>query len=163
VVPDRRVLCVFCVLCAFPLCVLSACGFSRTSADAAAPDDLSTPPAGADLARADFAVPPDLSTGLDPAVSVPPESNMPCTRPGDLNECGLGVCRFYSPTENRCEQCGECRGRNMPCTTSFDCDILFQCFGGFCRAFCMLGGTECGGLPQHCIAIGNSTFGLCDQ
>jgi hypothetical protein len=101
--------------------------------------------------------------GLDPDLEVPPASNQACTTPGSLSEAecpGIQVCRFFSPTEGRCESCVTCGNLNAVCDASDQCDILFTCFQGRCTNFCTLGTTECG-APQDCVDIGHPTHGVC--
>lgn len=117
--------------------------------------------------QADAAVdaPPDSSGGggLDPDLDVPPDANQVCTTPGSLSdaECpGIQVCRFFSPTEGRCESCVQCGNLNAACSASDQCDILFMCFQGRCTNFCTLGTLECG-PPEDCVDIGHPTHGVC--
>ncbi|HEU0032488.1 MAG TPA: hypothetical protein VFQ53_17770 [Kofleriaceae bacterium] len=103
------------------------------------------------------------SGGLDPDLEVPPAGNQPCTTPGSLSdtECpGIAVCRFFSPTEGRCESCVTCGNLNAACSASDQCDILFTCYQGRCTNFCLLGSSECG-APADCIDIGHPTHGVC--
>jgi hypothetical protein len=109
--------------------------------------------------------PPDAPmvgpTGLDSELAVPPEDSTPCTIPGGMGECpGIAVCRFYSPTESRCESCEACGNLFARCETGSDCDILFVCFRGQCTNFCQLGTYMCGKL-EECIDIGHPEYGAC--
>jgi hypothetical protein len=54
----------------------------------------------------------------------------------------------------------ECGNLNAPCTTSQECDILFQCYKGKCRNICPLGTSYCG-PPDDCLNVGNDTYGVC--
>lgn len=99
--------------------------------------------------------------GLDPQLDVPPAGNDPCAMPGSLSECpGIAVCRFYSPTEGRCESCTACGNLFAACSSGEECDILFVCYQGQCTNFCTLGTSECG-APSDCIDIGHPTRGAC--
>ena len=99
--------------------------------------------------------------GLSSDLSLPDPSGTPCTSPGSLGECpGIEVCRFFTPTEGRCETCGPCGNLNDPCTASDQCDILFMCFRGRCTNFCTLGTFECGAI-EDCVDIGHPTRGVC--
>jgi hypothetical protein len=76
-------------------------------------------------------------------------------------ECpNLQVCRFFTPTEGRCETCTNCGNLGAACTATNECDILFECFRGKCTNFCTLGTTECG-PPADCLNIGHATRGVC--
>ncbi len=100
-------------------------------------------------------------TTLDPRLDVPAATNEPCSAPGNLSECsGIAVCRFFSPTEGRCESCSSCGNLFDPCSSGEDCDILFVCFEGQCTNFCTLGSFECG-APTDCIDVGHPTRGAC--
>jgi hypothetical protein len=122
--------------------------------------DASRPPP--DGAMLDAAI-DGAAGGLDPDLDVPPAANQACTTPGSLSdaECpGIQVCRFFSPTEGRCESCVMCGNLNAMCDASDQCDILFMCFQGRCTNFCTIGTTECG-APQDCVDIGHPTHGVC--
>jgi len=103
----------------------------------------------------------DASTGLDPYLALPPGGAESCSTPGSLSECaGITVCRFYSPSEGRCETCEPCGNLADPCTRSSDCDILFSCYRGQCTNFCELGTYNCGPI-EECIDVGHPTYGVC--
>jgi hypothetical protein len=122
--------------------------------------DLSTTVADLSTAPADLARPPDLGV-IDPGVGLADPSGLPCSTPGSLGECPLlDVCRFYTPTESRCESCSNCGNLHALCTASQDCDILFVCYQGRCENFCMLGTSECGAVAD-CIDVGHPTEGVC--
>lgn len=106
---------------------------------------------------------PDASyTPLDPGLSVPPGSAEPCTNIASLSECsGIAVCRFFAAEEGRCESCVECGNLFSPCSTSADCDILFQCYDGACTNFCPLEFPQTCGNPDDCIDVGHPTHGIC--
>jgi hypothetical protein len=102
--------------------------------------------------------------GLDPGLSLPPADGAPCTHPGAIGspECPAGdqVCRFFTPTEGRCESCTTCGNLNASCSATNECDILFECYQGRCTNFCTLGTSECG-APTDCLDIGAATRGVC--
>ena len=107
----------------------------------------------------------DGGTGLDPDLELPDPAGAVCARPGaaGFNDCDPpAACRFYTPTEGRCEDCQDCRGLGMPCSVSSDCDSLAVCFRGRCSSFCRLGSPECGGQVSACLSIGHATVGVCD-
>jgi hypothetical protein len=98
----------------------------------------------------------DLAVGgLDPLLSPADGSGAPCMTPGSLTECpGYSVCRFYSPTELRCDAADMSNpGVGVPCNQSSDCDLQYSCYRGFCFPFCTLGGTDCG-FPDDCVDVG---------
>jgi hypothetical protein len=145
--------------------------------DFAAPDDLAhfvrgdlSHLPGADLATAaspDLAAsgPTDLAMssggGLDPGLALPDPSGAPCTTPGSLGECpGVQVCRFFTPSQGRCESCVACGNLGATCVADADCDILFMCYQGRCTNFCQLGTSECGAVTD-CLNIGHPTYGVC--
>jgi hypothetical protein len=104
--------------------------------------------------------------GLDPDLELPDPNGRVCDEPRRQGgtECPpLEVCRFFTPTEGRCEACGtypDCGLVDEPCSASRECDILFSCYQGHCVSFCSLGGLECG-PPADCIDIGHATLGVC--
>jgi hypothetical protein len=100
--------------------------------------------------------------GLDPDLSLPDPSGQVCDEPGrGTPECPAGeVCRYFTPTEGRCEGCSACGNLGASCTATDQCDILFECYQGRCTGFCTLGSTECG-APADCIDIGHATRGVC--
>jgi hypothetical protein len=125
--------------------------------------------AGLDLLGVDFTVLDFAGTNadltvpapLDPNLSLPNPSGQTCTSPGSFSGCpSVSVCRFYTPTEGRCESCTQCGNLNAVCSASNQCDILFMCYKGRCTNFCTLGTSECG-PPQDCINIGHPTRGVC--
>ncbi len=133
--------------------------------DAGGPRDGGPP--GLDAGRIDGGRPdagaPDAGPGgaLDPRLGLPDPSGATCTEPGLRGDCpGTTVCRFYTPTEGRCESCGPCGNLNTACTSSAECDILFMCFGGRCTNFCTLGSFECGAVAD-CLDVGHPTRGVC--
>jgi hypothetical protein len=86
----------------------------------------------------------------------------PCDDPGSITVCtGSEVCRISSPTGGTCEGCTECGNLHDPCTADTDCDILFQCYLGYCDGFCQLSTPQECGAPSDCINVGNSTTGIC--
>jgi len=131
---------------------------SPGSADATSPEDA---PAGGDSAPPP--PPPDDSGsgGLDPGLSLPDPSGQPCTLPGSENGCPLtSVCRISSTTGGRCESCTDCGHLHDPCAATADCDIVFECYQGFCTNFCTPGTSECGAVAD-CVNVGNATTGVC--
>jgi hypothetical protein len=132
---------------------------ARASGDAARDGAATDTPATADAAT-------DAATGggLDPDLELPPATGAPCTHPGAIGspECPAvdQVCRYFTPTEGRCESCANCGHLNDPCSTTNECDILFECYQHHCVGFCTLGTTECG-APADCVNIGNATRGVC--
>jgi len=137
---------------------------SHVAPDNDAGFDLGQPPdlLGADLTGLDLSQPSDLAGGaLDPNLSLPNASGMPCSMPGSFSGCpSIQVCRFFTATEGRCESCTSCGNLNALCSSSAECDILFMCYLGHCTNFCTLGTSECG-PPQDCIDIGHPTRGVC--
>src|SRR5512138_782044 len=113
-------------------------------------------------ATPDAAIDAPVGGGLDPDLELPPGTGTPCTHPGAIGgECGqLEVCRYFTPTEGRCETCTDCGNLNAACTATNQCDILFECYQHKCTNFCTLGTTECG-APADCINIGSATRGVC--
>lgn len=102
-------------------------------------------------------------SGLDPDLSLPDPAGQTCHQPGAIGspECpAIHVCRFYSSTEGRCESCSNCGNLGAACSTTSQCDILFECYQGRCTNFCTLGTTECG-APADCVHIGHATRGVC--
>jgi len=98
---------------------------------------------------------------LSSDLGLPDPSGATCTSPGSLGECpSIQVCRFYSPSEGRCESCEPCGNLNAACSSSAECDILFMCFQGRCTNFCTLGLSECG-PPTDCLDVGHPTRGVC--
>jgi hypothetical protein len=98
---------------------------------------------------------------LDPALSVPPAGNEPCTTPGSFGECsGVSVCRFFDADEGRCESCTECGNLGASCASGDDCDILFACYAGTCTNICPLGTSYCGPV-EDCLDVGHPTHGVC--
>lgn len=109
--------------------------------------------------------PPDSSTGggLDPDLSLPDPGGQVCDEPGRIGapECpSAQVCRYFTPTEGRCESCTSCGNLGASCSATNQCDILFVCYQGECTNFCTLGTTECG-APADCLDIGHATRGVC--
>jgi hypothetical protein len=77
-------------------------------------------------------------------------------------ECaGVQVCRISSTTGGTCEGCTNCGNLHAACTTDADCDILFQCYDGYCDNFCQLATPQECGVPSDCVNVGNSTTGVC--
>jgi hypothetical protein len=102
------------------------------------------------------------ASGLDPSLVLPDPSGAPCADPGSLTECsGSQVCRISSTTGGACEGCTNCGNLHAPCTADADCDILFQCYLGFCDGFCQLSTPQECGAPSDCTNVGNSTTGIC--
>jgi hypothetical protein len=101
--------------------------------------------------------------GLDPDLELPDPSGQVCDEPGRIGppECpSVEVCRYFTPTEGRCESCTSCGNLGAPCSATNQCDILFECYQGACTNFCTLGTTECG-APADCVDIGHATRGVC--
>ena len=99
--------------------------------------------------------------GLDPNLSLPDPSGMPCSNIGNETDYpNTEVCRIASKTGGRCESCTNCGRLDDPCATGQDCDIVFECYRGHCTNFCMVGTSECGPV-QDCIDVGNDTSGVC--
>ncbi|MBI5499126.1 MAG: hypothetical protein HY907_02715 [Deltaproteobacteria bacterium] len=98
---------------------------------------------------------------LDPELSLPDPSGTPCSTPSSMGECpGIEVCRFYTPSEGRCESCSPCGNLGDGCSASSECDILFMCYRGRCTNFCLLGTYMCGAITD-CVDIGHPTWGVC--
>jgi len=130
---------------------------SGSTPDAA--DDA--PDANDDPGTADARVDGAPGGGLDPDLALPDPSGTVCHAPGSSTGCALGeVCRYFTPSEGRCESCVDCGNLHASCVKTADCDILFECFQGTCTNFCTLGGGECGN-PADCVAIGHPTRGVC--
>ncbi len=109
--------------------------------------------------------PADSTTGggLDPDLELPDPGGQVCDEPGRIGspECpSAEVCRYFTPTEGRCESCSSCGNLGASCTATNQCDILFECYQGQCTNFCTLGTTECG-APADCNNIGHATRGVC--
>ena len=101
------------------------------------------------------------SGSLDPDLSLPDASGTPCTTPGSMGECpGIAVCRFFTPTEGRCESCDICGNLGDYCSASDECDILFMCYAGVCTNICPLDTYYCGPV-EDCLDIGHPTYGVC--
>jgi hypothetical protein len=101
-----------------------------------------------------------ISPDLDPALSVPPESNPYCATPNTGCSAGGTWCRLYSSTEGRCEGCTGCGNQNDPCSTGQDCNIFFVCYTGRCTLMCELGSATCGDVDA-CLDVGHPTRGVC--
>lgn len=125
-------------------------------ADGAAPTDGGSPP------PQDAAIDAPFDAGaMDPELGLPDPNGPPCSRPGSENGCpGITVCRIATPDGGRCEGCTNCGNLHSPCTASNECDILFQCYQGFCMGICQLGTYECGAIAD-CVNVGNATEGVC--
>jgi hypothetical protein len=117
-----------------------------------------------DLASAKDFSSTDLANGLDPLLSPADGSGPVCHTPGSLAECpGYAVCRFYTSTELRCDPANLSNpGIGALCNQSSDCDLMYQCYRGFCFPFCMIGSTDCG-FPDDCVDVGwmNHDIGAC--
>jgi len=103
------------------------------------------------------------STGLDPELELPDPNGQVCHHPRNSVECpSPEVCRYYSPTEGRCEACpqGGCGHLNEPCTATNQCDTPFECYQHACVGFCILGSLECGPVT-NCVDIGFPGMGVC--
>jgi hypothetical protein len=102
--------------------------------------------------------------GLDPDLSLPDPSGQVCSRPGRTGapDCPAAeqVCRFFTPTEGRCEPCTDCRLLGQSCAATSECDIQLECYRGQCVSFCTLGTFECGAVDD-CLDIGHATRGVC--
>ncbi len=128
-----------------------------TGDDGGAPSDLAGVIQDLTGSTADL-LPPGM---LDPNLSLPNANGQTCTQVGYETGCpAIQVCRFYSPTEGRCESCTTCGNLHATCSASNQCDILFMCYQGKCTNFCTLGTSECG-PPADCINIGHPTRGVC--
>jgi hypothetical protein len=95
-----------------------------------------------------------------------PSPNAPiCATEGKTGgNCSVGlVCRIYSPSDGRCEGCSPCNAIGAACTSSVQCAITAQCFGGFCRELCSLsaGATPCVTEGTTCQSVGNDAAGVC--
>jgi hypothetical protein len=100
-------------------------------------------------------------TGLDPNLSLPSPSGQLCSTPGYGTGCpSLQVCRISAPNQGTCEGCTQCGNLGAFCSSSSQCDILFQCYLGKCTNICPLGTSYCG-PPQDCINVGHATHGVC--
>jgi len=98
---------------------------------------------------------------LDPELSLPDPGGTACSTPSSMGECpGIEVCRFYTPSEGRCESCSPCGNLGDYCAASSECDILFMCYRGRCTNFCLLGTYMCGAITD-CVDIGHPTWGVC--
>jgi hypothetical protein len=99
--------------------------------------------------------------GLDPELELPDPGGQVCTTPGSGSQCPAGeVCRYFTPTEGRCEGCTSCGLRGTSCTATEQCDISLECYQGRCTEFCTLGTIACG-TAADCIDIGHATRGVC--
>ncbi|MCC6215317.1 MAG: hypothetical protein IT376_10635 [Polyangiaceae bacterium] len=102
------------------------------------------------------------ASGLDPGLALPDGSGTPCSTPGGMGDCpGIEVCRISGPSEGRCESCSGCGNLNAACSSSADCDILFQCYLGHCVGFCDLQYPQLCGNPDDCVNVGHATHGVC--
>jgi hypothetical protein len=103
------------------------------------------------------------TTPLDPRLDLPASGGAPCSPPGSTSVCAgpPQVCRIATASGGRCEGCTKCGNLHAPCDASSDCDILFQCFAGYCDGFCNLTTPQQCGLPTDCIDVGNATVGMC--
>ncbi len=98
---------------------------------------------------------------LDPNLSLPNPAGQPCNTPGYGTGCpSLQVCRISGPNQGTCETCTQCGNLGAFCSSSSQCDILFQCYLGKCTNICPLGTSYCG-PPQDCINVGHATHGVC--
>jgi hypothetical protein len=101
--------------------------------------------------------------GLDPDLELPDPGGQVCDEPGRIGspECPAAeVCRFFTPTEGRCEGCTDCGNLGAACTATEQCDIVHVCYQGRCTNFCILDSLQCG-APADCIDIGHATRGVC--
>jgi hypothetical protein len=101
------------------------------------------------------------ATGLDPGLVLPDPSGTPCADPGQTQCSGAEICRISSTTGGTCEGCTGCGNLHAPCTADSDCDILFQCYEGYCDSLCQLSTPQTCGVPTDCIQVGNATTGVC--
>lgn len=125
----------------------------------AAPGAIDAPGTGVDARKLDGGT---GGTGLDPELELPDPNGQVCHHPRAFNECpSPQVCRYFSPTEGRCEECpGGCGGLNQPCTATNQCDTPFECYQHTCVGFCILGSVECGAVSD-CVDIGFPGMGVC--
>jgi hypothetical protein len=132
-------------------------GDAALASDAKSPGDANT----SDAKVIGDAAPDSPTAGMSADLGLPGAGGVPCTTPGDMASCPfLTVCRIASATGGRCEGCTTCGNLGNSCTTSSECDILFQCFQGKCTNICRLGTFYCGPIAD-CINVGNSTHGVC--
>jgi hypothetical protein len=105
--------------------------------------------------------PPKL---IDSALSLPPPSATICKNEGqtggDCNNNFL-VCRIYGPDEGRCEGCSPCGKPGDSCNASVACGLDSQCYGGVCRAYCILGDPGACKDGGKCKDVGNESAGVC--
>jgi hypothetical protein len=137
--------------------------YSRDDTGAAdAASDVRPTEAGPRDARADAPRDTGPATGLDPDLELPDANGAVCSKIGAIGTgCGGGMgCRIATTDAGRCEGCVVCNGLNQGCTSSNQCDTLFQCFNGKCRGYCRLGTTECGAV-EDCVDVGHDTHGVC--
>jgi len=149
------------------LVMAAACARASTDSPGDTHQDAPTGPATDATATVDASsdgsMPIDAGL-LDPDLLLPDPNGQVCSHPGAIGspECPAvdQVCRYFTPTEGRCESCTACGNLNAPCAATNECDILFECYLGRCTNFCTLGTSECG-APADCINIGNATRGVC--
>jgi hypothetical protein len=129
--------------------------------DAADGATLDAPPSDATTDGSPDATPDATSGALHPDLVLPDPGGETCDAPGNTTVCPfLEVCRIASATSGRCETCEGCGNLFDPCVTNRDCDILFQCFQGYCTNICPLGTYYCGPI-EDCIDVGHVTHGVC--
>ncbi|MCS6899575.1 MAG: hypothetical protein RMJ98_07635 [Myxococcales bacterium] len=105
--------------------------------------------------------PPKL---IDSALSLPPPTAAICKNEGQTGgDCNSNflVCRIYGPEEGRCEGCSPCGKPGDSCSGSVGCGLDSQCYGGVCRAYCLLGDPEACKGGGKCKDVGNESAGVC--